>query len=380
MRVCHVGFNYFPGRGLTIFYEFARNQAQQGLQVSVIAPGRPDEPRLQVIDGIRVHRIPLASIGRFSLDRIRFLIRAAQILRSDAFDLVHVYAFVGAGPLPLLAGRRRSKWLYDCQSSAIKPPLLRLQNRLIRVEASPFDGITVLSEGIRDIVFGAGRSVQAIVPLGANFEHFKPGPADPALLSRLGFAGTDCIFAYCGTLDQNRRIDRLLAAFSSVARKAETARLLIIGEGSELEALKKQARYMGLENRIVFTGFVPYVDVPACLSLARVALAFVPMEPHFEHQPPTKTVEYLAQGLPVIATNTAGNRVFVQHGFNGLLCDDRAESVARSMLELIRDTGKGARLAANARDSVRAYDWSEIVRTRVIPVYRDILREGRFAR
>ncbi len=380
MRICHVGFNFFPGRGLTIFYEFALNQARQGIKVTAIAPGRPDEPAFQIVDGIRVHRIALSSIGRFSLDRIRFLIRASQIIRSEAFDLIHVYAFAGAGPLPLLAGRRRSKWLYDCQSSAIKPPFLRLQNWLIRVEASLFDAVTVLSEGIRDIVFGEGRSIQAIVPLGANLDHFMPRSPDPALMSRFGFSGTDCIFAYCGTLDHNRRIDKLLAAFSVVARSEETAKLLIVGDGSELEALKNQARALGLQDRITFTGFVPYTDIPAYLSIARIALAFVPMEPHFEHQPPTKTVEYLAQGLPVLATNTAGNRVFVQHEFNGLLCEDRAESVGLSMLELIRDTGKRTRLAANARDSVRAYDWSEIVRTQVVPVYRNVLREGRFAR
>lgn len=380
MRVCHIGFNFFPGRGLTIFYEFARQQARQGLEVTAIAPGRPDEPVFEIVDGIRVHRVPLRSIGRFSLDRVRFLIRASHIIRGETFDLIHAYAFVGAGLLPLLARNNECRWLYDCQSSAIKPPLLSLQNWLIRVESSGFDAITVLSEGIRDIVFGPGKPVDAIVPLGANFEHFKPRSPDPMLRSKYGISETDCIFAYCGTLDHNRRIDKLLNAFAIAARREKTSKLLIIGDGSALDDLKKLARDLNLHDRTVFTGYVSYAEMPVYLSITTIALAFVPMDAWFEHQPPTKTVEYLAQGLPVIGTDTAGNRLFVRHDFNGVLCQDGAELHAQTMLDLIRDTERRTRLAANARESVKAYDWSEIVRARVIPTYQELLRDHRLAR
>lgn len=380
VRVCHIGFNYFPGQGLTIFYEFARQQARQGLDVTVIAPGRPGEPDFEMVEGICVYRVPLRSIARFSIDRIRFLLRASRIIRGEAFDLIHAYAFVGAGLLPLLARNNGGRWLYDCQTSAIKPPLLGLQNWLIRVESNSFDAITVLSEGIRDIVFGPGRPVDAIMPLGANFEHFRPRPPDSTLRSQYGLSETDCIFAYCGGLDHNRRIDKLLDAFARVASQECGSKLLIIGDGSALNDLKMQARDLNLLKRIIFTGFVPYGRIPAYLSITTIALAFISMDACFEHQPPTKTVEYLAQGLPVIATNTAGNRLFVRHDVNGVLSGDEADAYARTMLELMRDTERRARYSANARESAKASDWSEIVRTRVIPTYRALLRNRRLAR
>ena len=324
LRVCHIGFNFFPGQGLTIFYEFARHQARQGLDVSVIAPGRPDEPVLEVIDGVRVHRVTLHSIGRFSFDRIRFLIRASRILRRQAFDLIHVYAFVGAGLLRLLSGRSGARWLYDCQTSAIKPPLLGLQNWLIRMESRGFDAITVLSTGIRDIVFGRGTPVAAIVPLGADFERFQPMAPDRTLMSRLGISAADCVLCYCGTLDHNRRMDKLIDAFAFTARQDDSAKLLVIGDGSALGELKEQVRRLQLGDRVVFTGLVPYNEIPAYLSIATIGLAFISMDACFEHQPPTKTVEYLAQGLPVIASDTAGNRVFIRHDVNGGLSIDKA--------------------------------------------------------
>ena len=377
LRVCHIGFNFFPGQGLTIFYEFARHQARQGLDVSVIAPGRPDEPVLEVIDGVRVHRVTLHSIGRFSFDRIRFLIRASRILRRQAFDLIHVYAFVGAGLLRLLSGRSGARWLYDCQTSAIKPPLLGLQNWLIRMESRGFDAITVLSTGIRDIVFGPGTPVAAIVPLGADFERFQPMAPDRTLMSRLGISAADYVLCYCGTLDHNRRMDKLIDAFAFTARQDDSARLLVIGDGSALGELKEQVRRLQLDHRVVFTGLVPYPEIPTYLGIATIGLAFISMEACFEHQPPTKTVEYLAQGLPVIASDTAGNRVFIRHDVNGVLSIDKPEAYGQAMLDLIRDSARRQRIAASARDSVKGFDWSEIVRTLVIPSYRRIRQAPR---
>jgi glycosyltransferase involved in cell wall biosynthesis len=377
MRVCHVGFNYFPGQGLTIFYEFARHQAMQGIEVVVVAPGRLGEPERENVGGMTIFRVPTPSLGRLSGDRLGFLRQAARIIRRQPVDLVHAYAFVGAGLLPWLAGRRHALWLYDCQTGAIKPPLLGLQNWLIRLESYSFDAVTALSAGIRDIVFGPSRAVEAIVPLGADLDHFRPRSPDPALLARLGIATTDCVLVYCGTLDHNRRMEKLLAAFAFAAAREPAAKLLVVGDGSALDELKAQARELKLEKRIIFTGFAPYREIPDLLAAASVALAFISMDACFEHQPPTKTAEYLAQGLPVIATATAGNRVFVQQDVNGLLCADGAEAFGQAMLDLVRDPLRRQRLAANARPSVLSFDWAEIVRAQVIPLYARLLRDHR---
>lgn len=379
-RVCHIGFNFLPGQGLTIFYEFARHQAREGLDVIAIAPGRPGEPLFEMLDGVRVHRIPIASIGRLSLDRFRFLLQAARVLRREHVDLVHVYAFVGAGLLPLFCAGQRPTWLYDCQTSAIKPPLIGLQNWLIRVESYPFDAVTVLSEGIRRIVFGRRRRVEAIVPLGADFDRFQPCPPDPALRMELGISETDIVLTYCGSVDHNRKLHKLVDAFAVAACADDNLRLLLIGDGSELPDLKEQARKLGLQDRVTFTGFIDYREIPRYLSVTTIALAFISMDECFEHQPPTKTVEYLAQGLPVLATSTAGNRTFVRDGENGVLCGDTPALYGQAMLDLARDPALRARLAACARRSVEGFGWAEIVRRQVIPVYRNILRRPPLAR
>jgi glycosyltransferase involved in cell wall biosynthesis len=372
-RVCHIGFNYFPGQGLTIFYEFARHQAMMGLEVSVIAPGRSGEALYEIIEGVHVHRIPTESVGRFSFGRLAFLIKATNWLRKQKFDLVHVYAFVGASVLPWLGGRTRSVWLYDCQTSAIKPPLLALQNFLIRFESWSYDVTTVLSEGIRDMVFGPNAQVTAIVPLGADFTRFKPQTADERLRTQYGILQEVPILTYCGTLDHNRHIDKLLYSFAYAAEQLNTVVLLVIGEGAALDDLKQQARALNLTNRIVFTGYVPYREIPAHMSITTIALAYIAITPYFQHQPPTKTVEYLACGLPVIATDTMGNRLFVRDGINGLLRSDDVEIFGNAIVELVQNTAQRAKLAERARESASDFHWEKIIRQKVLLVYDDAI-------
>jgi len=373
IRVCHVGFNFFPGQGLTVFYEFARHQARQGVDVSVIAPGRPDEPEFEIVEGVQVNRVLLNSIGRFSLDRAHFLAKASRILRNQEYDLIHVYAFVGAGLLRLSNRKLKARWLYDCQTAAIKPPLLALQNSLIRIESYGYESVTALSEGIRDRVFGTKRRVDAIVPLGADFDHFAPRSAGVELQRKFTIAPSDVVLCYCGTLDHNRRMEKLIDAFALVAARFSHAKLLVLGDGSALSELKQQARDLGLTQRIIFAGFIPYKAIPDHLALADIALAFISMDACFEYQPPTKTVEYLAQGLPVIATNTSGNRSFVSHGVNGILCNDTPAAFGQAIIDLLQSPHQIGRLAAHARVSVTAFNWESIVREKVIPHYRRLL-------
>ncbi|HRE16056.1 MAG TPA: glycosyltransferase, partial [Rhodocyclaceae bacterium] len=97
------------------------------------------------------------------------------------------------------------------------------------------------------------------------------------------------------------------------------------------------------------------------------------MDACFEHQPPTKTVEYLAQGLPVIATDTAGNRSFIRHGVNGILSSDTPATFGQAIIDLLQSSHQIKELAAHARTSVTAFNWENIVREQVIPHYKKVL-------
>lgn len=100
-------------------------------------------------------------------------------------------------------------------------------------------------------------------------------------------------------------------------------------------------------------------------------LAYVPRRP-YDAALPLKTLEYLACGLPVVATNTVGTRMVVQSGVNGLLVDEDRHSFAKGICELAKVPWFPT-ASENARHSVESDDRVTIVSQRLIPLYQGLL-------
>jgi len=197
-------------------------------------------------------------------------------------------------------------------------------------------------------------------------------PPAPGVRERHGIGADEPVLIYTGNLDPDREIERLLAAFAQAAQQIPRLRLLIVGRGKALDDLQALARHLHIAERVTFAGFVPFDQVPGYLSVADVALAPVPIHSPYYQQPPTKTVEYLAAGLPTIASDTEGNRVFIRHHHNGLLAGDTPAELAAAIVELVSDPALQQRLRAVARESVTAFDWDYIVREQLIPFYQRV--------
>lgn len=101
-------------------------------------------------------------------------------------------------------------------------------------------------------------------------------------------------FCYCGSMDKSREINKLLDLFVDGILKNHTIVLL----GTPPDELSSSYKY---EN-ISFYGKVNYTEVPEVLLTAKCAINYIPNKYPFNIQTPTKFLEYLALGLPIIST------------------------------------------------------------------------------
>jgi glycosyltransferase involved in cell wall biosynthesis len=358
-------------------YEYTKALSQAGHDVHAIVAQRPEEPVNDTINGVVVHRISVPRIKKGSLWPIFFFLKASRKLKeienkTGSFDIVHVYMALGSFFIPLI-GNKKSTYILSIVSGSIRSGLWnRIAGILIRGESKSFDTITVLDKGLAKTLFRT--QCVHIVPLGADFKKFKPQSSTAR--TQVGIPHDHTVFVYTGSVHQKRNIDKVLSAFKKVVLQCESVTLLIIGGGKNLEPLKKIAKTMELAENVIFTGYVGYDMVPDLLNAADIALSYVPMTPGFDNQPPLKTVEYMACGLPTIATNTAGNRVFIQDTYNGILTQDDEYSLSNAMLMLIKDRALKDTLKKNSRPSVKQYDWSKIVNTKLIPFYESCVDSG----
>lgn len=375
MKVCHVVPNYYP------FYsdpfEYTRKLAAMDIGVSVVSFGKKGEEKKQIIDGVEVRRIPLGTTGRFSLQNTyKFIFSVLDAVAGKRYDLIHVYGFRGCSLLPTLGRGLTRCWLVDVRSGNVTSgSSLRtiLMNRLSGLEALLFDSCIAIDRRVGERVLGRRRLFD-IVPIGADFNKFRPGQNE-SLRKRLGIDKEEIVVVFTGVLEPERSPERVLKAFAKALERLSKLKLLIVGEGTVRKQLEVSAKTMGIQDMVHFASYIPYAHIQEYVSAGDIGFAFVPQISQYDLQPPLKTVEFLASGLPTIATKTKGNSLFIRDGENGLLIDDDIGCLAEGILALACDYKLRQKLRDNARGSVREYDYERIVKEKLLPVYERILKK-----
>lgn len=144
--------------------------------------------------------------------------------------------------------------------------------------------------------------------------------------------------------------------------------------------LRQQAETLGIASRVLFTGRVPYWEVPDYFAAADIGVSFMPVDTPHQFQPPTKLIEYMMAGLIATSNDIPAIDGLIEDGVQGILFgDDESEitvglSRALSLLQLER-TAERQQLIANASERVRERDWQQIVDTYLIPTYEQLIHK-----
>jgi glycosyltransferase involved in cell wall biosynthesis len=148
-----------------------------------------------------------------------------------------------------------------------------------------------------------GFSENKMHPLteGVEPEIFKVNDNRFTLRKKLGIQDTDFVFAYIGSLGMLRGMDLIVDSFEIVVKKYPNAKLLLVGSNPRSNILKDIIKTRNLDQNVIFTGQIPYVEVPNFIDISDVCLSIVRDLPSFHVSSPCKIFEYLAIGKPVLA-------------------------------------------------------------------------------
>jgi glycosyltransferase involved in cell wall biosynthesis len=138
--------------------------------------------------------------------------------------------------------------------------------------------------------------------------------SDVAMLKEsLGIHINDTVFMFCGKLIQRKRALDLLYAFSKIKNIA--SKVIIVGDGPLRLALEALATDLNIRHQVIFTGLVPYNELPSHYALASVLV--IPAE----HEPYGLPVnEAMICGTPVITSNAVGAAGdLIEEGFTGYI-------------------------------------------------------------
>jgi glycosyltransferase involved in cell wall biosynthesis len=364
VRVALFTNNYLPFcGGVTVSVETLRGGLQaRGHDVWVFAPrfasGPPDPPWV-----IRYPSVPAATYPDFSL-AIPYSPRIARQVRGLDFDIFHTHHPFLLGPAARRMGRRQHRpvvFTYHTRyekyahyvpltKRLVEAAAIRLSTRF----AARADAVIAPSQVIRDDLRGRGVSAPiAVVPTGIDLGHFRPGNR-AAARRRLGLAAEGPVVLYVGRLDPEKSVGRILHAFERIASIVPDARLVLVGQGTDAERLRRQARALVAAPRIVFLGGRPHAALPECYQAADLFL--------FASETETQGLvlaEAAASGLPSVAVSAPGCDEVVRDGDTGLLTKADPAALAEAAIGLLLDParrrgmGERARLVAEGEFDVR---------------------------
>ena len=360
MRIGMMADAYKPYvSGITNYIDLNKRALESaGHEVYVFTFGdmdyQDDEARV-----IRNPGVPLADTG-FYLS-LRYKTASKKLLQT--MDVVHVHHPFLSGRLALRYCRPKqipviftNHTRYDLYAQA-RLPLMPVEVSQSMLQAympdfcSAVDLVISPSPGMEKILrqYGVEGQVE-VVPNGVDLHRFHI--AKPLSRAEFGYSDDDILLVYAGRIAPEKNLEFLLQSFAGVSRIIPNVHLLIVGGGQKEheEPLKMLPGELGIQERVHFTGMIPYDKLPSYLAMCNVFVTTSVTEVH-----PLSVIEAMATGLPIMGIDSPGVGDSVVDGESGLLSTEDAASYTAKLTYLCLDGELQKKMGAAARVASEQY-------------------------
>lgn len=356
-----------------VAYDISRHLHKNGHEITVyttnwsLYPNDLPTNRVVPVDGMNVYYFE--NLRRYArgaaLPVMPYRMPAVAKRELAGFDLVHIhdhrtmltviashyarkygvpYVLQAHGALPQDTGATRMKRLFD-----------RFWSDKVILGAA---GVIALNEteAERYRELGVADEKIAIVPNGIDLAEYPSLPDRGRFRAAWGIDDAAKVVLYLGRLDPTKGIDLLIRSFAVVAREFDDAVLVLVGgDMGHNEEFRQRVGSLGLDDRVIFTGFVSKEEKVAAYTDADVFVT-----PSFTGFPVT-FLEACLCGAPIVTTGKGDLLGWIDNvvGFN---TEYTPEALADAIGRLLADDALRARFSEQARELVRTrYNWKAIV-------------------
>src|SRR4029077_934626 len=362
-----------PAFDVRVFHKECKSLARSGKHVVLIVPHRRDE----VVDSVEVKGMQTGG-GRF----VRMTRTAWSLYREALRQNGDVYHFHDPEliPLGLLLAAYGKTVVYDIHEDVpadilhkdyiprqLRWPLMWFVRKLEDAACRRFSGLVAATPTIAERFY----------PINANtvVVHNYPVVDEVAPKEDLPWNERPPAVAYIGSISERRGIREILRALALLSA-ASPAQLMVAGPFSpngpltELQLLPGWARvqYLGVLNR---------PSVANLLSRVRLGLLVLQSEPNFVNAMPIKLFEYMAAGIPVVASDFPLWRQIIGEAGCGLLVDPQdPPAIARAIEYLLSHDAEAEVMGRRGRKAAcELYNWNSEERV-LLKFYSELLEPG----
>ena len=328
------------GGAETQSYNMAKQLAKRGHNVTVLTRRSHGAEKEEMIEGFSVKRFRIIDLPvlRYFSHMIFSLREISKLKDADILQcmMLRPNGVIGALAKKLL-GIKTVVWLRSSYTDSLRGGIFSraLGNFAIRNA----DLVLTQTEIVRKQVLEdfPGKNIKAI-----------PNGIDPGKKISHGRS-----IVFVGNFIPRKGIPYLMKAM----RKLKGARLVMVGDGPEMQQTKEMAKGMDVE----FVGRVQPEEVKK--HLMKRCIFVLPSVSGKGEGFPNVILEAMSVGLPVVATRIAGIPEIIEDGRTGFLVNEKnPEELADRMGKLLKDTKLRKRMSENCLKEVKKYSWKNVIK------------------
>jgi 1,4-alpha-glucan branching enzyme len=355
-------------------YYLSKSLAKNGMKVYVITCDFPGAPAHEVVDDVEVFRIdsyknPSPDFATWVyLMNVNMQKEAADLIRNlgGKVDVIHAHdwlvATAGIGlkhvfRKPLFATMHSTEIGRRNGIHADYERMIHETEAWLTYEAWKVICCSDYMVGHVQWAFGLPLDKLVMVPNGVNYEVYDKYENEDLRGFRSKFAlPEEKIVLFVGRLVYEKGVHVFVNAIQQVV-KSVNAKFIIVGNGYMRDQLSGLVKSMGLEHKVLFTGFV---DDDTLRKLQRVA--DVSVVPSLFEPFGIVALEAMAAKSPVVVSDTGGLSEIVEHDVSGVKAYvDNPSSLAWAITKVLTDDDYANWIRGNAYKRIREkYDWDKI--------------------
>jgi L-malate glycosyltransferase len=298
--------------------------------------------------------------------------RLGRFIRENEIDVVHTHCFYTSifGMTGAALARVRARVTSKGETEGFRTPMQKRAERgAFRLAHRVIANCNVVENQLIKEGVSPKRIVQHYNGLDLERMKVRPGLSRDEARARFGLpevASRRLITIVANLHNPVKNHEMYLRAAARVRRDVDDAAFVIAGEGGLMESFRELARQLGIEREVFFIG---RCDSVAELLFGSDVGVLTSKAEGFSNA----ILEYMAAGLPVVATDVGGVREAIEDGENGFVVqsgDD--ETMADRIVQVLRDTDRARLMGTRARDLVQKFS-SEFHLRNTLELYQELL-------
>jgi glycosyltransferase involved in cell wall biosynthesis len=369
-------------------YYLSRSLARNGVKVFVVTCDFPGAPQHEVLDGVEVYRVdsyrnPSPDFATWVyLMNVNMQKEAAMIIRNldENVDVIHAHDWLVATAGIGLKHVFRKPLFATIHSTEIgRRNGIHLDHERMIHETEAwltYEAWKVIccSDYMVSHVrwaFGLPPDKQVMIPNGVNTDVYAEAQSKDLTQFRRRFAlPGERIVLFVGRLVYEKGVHVLVNAIPKVLEKVN-AKTVIVGNGYMKEQISGIVKGLGIDQKVMFTGFVDDETLRRLQTCADVSVVPSLFEPFG-----IVALEAMAAKSPVVVSDTGGLAEIVDHDVDGIeVYPNNPDSLAWGITRVLTDERNANRLRSNAYKKIQEkYNWDRIAK-QTRDVYRTVLND-----